>query len=208
MKKILILALTMIFGMTSVASAQSKQYVKEQTKNEKKARELAKKKVKELKKGKWETSGATDLETILVNYYLETEPLCGGDKRGIEHTITDAKTLAMGEKRLMLDAQSLYAEEIRTMLAQTITGQDSATGSDELSTYINSIAAKSQNEFNGDITRSFLLYRTNPDGKTVSVRGYYIIDDANGLARARNIANKVKQNAEVQEIIQKSAQGK
>lgn len=208
MKKLLVIAIAFVIGLSSVATAQSKDYKKEQAKNEKVAKELAKKKAKEFKKGKWESSGSTDLETILVNYYLETEPSCGGEKRAIEHTVTDAKTLSMGEKRLLLEAQSAYAQEVRTMLAQTITEQDSATGTDEMATYISNIAAKSQNEFNGDIKRAFILYRQNPDGKSVTVRGYYVIDEANGLARAKAIAAKVKQNTETQKEIQKAANGK
>ena len=207
MKKILVLALALIFGMTTVAFAQSKEFKKDMAKNEKVAKELAKKKAKEFKKGKWESSGATDLETILVTYYLETEPSCGGEKRGIEHTVSDAKTLSMAEKRLLLDAQSAYAQEVRTMLAQTITEQGSATGADELDTYIGSIAAKSQNEFNGDLKRSFLIYRTNPDGKTLTVRAFYVIDEANGLARIKAIAKKVEQNAKTQKVIEKAAGG-
>ncbi|MBD5418568.1 MAG: hypothetical protein HDR48_00820 [Bacteroides sp.] len=208
MKKILVLVVALVFGMTAVASAQSKEYKKTQAKNEKVAKDLAKKKVKEFKKGKWESSGATDLETTLITYYLETEPTCGGEKRGIEHTVSDAKTISMAEKRLLLDAQSSYAQEVRTMLAQTLTGQDSATGSDELNTYIGSVAAKSQNEFNGDVKRSFLIYRTNPDGKTLTVRAFYVIDEANGLARVKSLANQAKQNAEIQKIIEKAAGGK
>ena len=196
MKKILVLVVALVFGMTAVASAQSKEYKKTQAKNEKVAKDLAKKKVKEFKKGKWESSGA------------ETEPTCGGENRGIEHSVSDAETISMAEKRLLLDAQSSYAQEVRTMLAQTLTGQDSATGSDELNTYIGSVAAKSQNEFNGDVKRSFLIYRTNPDGKTLTVRAFYVIDEANGLARVKSLANQAKQNAEIQKIIEKAAGGK
>ena len=174
-------------------------------KNEKIAKDMAKKMAKNLKKGKWETTGSSDIETTLVNYYLETEPSCGGEKRGIEHTITDAKTLSMAEKRLLLDAQSLYAQEIRTMLAQTITEQSSATSDDELSTYINSAVAKSQNEFNGDIKRSFMIFKRNPDNKSITVRAFYVIDEKNGLARVKALSNKVKQNVEIQKEIEKAA---
>lgn len=207
MKKILVLALALVFGMTSVTFAQSKEYKKEQAKNEKLAKNMAKKKAKALKKAKWESSGTTDIETALITFYLETEPLCGGQKRGIEHMVSDAKTVSMAEKRLLLDAQSAYAQEVRTMLAQTITNQDSATGSDELSTYISNVVAKSQNEFNGDLKRSLLLYRLNPDGKTYSVTAYYTIDEANGLARVKSLANKIDKNAEMQKTIEKAATG-
>lgn len=207
MKKLLLLAISFMISLAGTTLAQTKEYKKEQVQFEKTAKNLAKKKAKEFKKDKWETSGATDLETILINYYLETEPSCGGEKQGVEHTVTDAKTISMAEKRLLLDAQAMYAQEIRTMLAQTLTSQDSATGEDELSTYISNVVAKSQNEFNGDLNRAFIIYRPNPDGKTLTVRGYYILDKKNGLARARSLAKKVEQNSKTQKMIEKAAQG-
>lgn len=207
MKKLFLIAISLVFAMSNIAYAQSKEYKKEHAKYEKTAKNLAKKKAKEFKKGKWESSGSTDLETVLANYYLETEPTCGGEKQGVEHTVSDAKTISMAEKRLLLDAQSMYAQEIRTMLAQTLTNQDSATGTDELSTYISNVVAKSQNEFNGDLSRSFLIYKLNPDGKSYTVRGYYVIDKTNGLARARKLAKTIEQNAKTQKVIEKAAKG-
>ncbi|MDE7411605.1 MAG: hypothetical protein K2M94_06165 [Paramuribaculum sp.] len=204
MKRLLSIVLAFVIGLTAVSYAQSKEYIKEKVKNEKTANKLAKKMAKELKKEKWQSSGAVTLETALANYYLETEPTCGGVKKGIEHTVVDAKTLSMAEKRLLLEAQALYAQEVRTMLAQSITEQDSSTGTDELATYISNIAAKSQNEFNGDVERAFIIYKTNPDGQSMTVRAFYVIDKENGLARARSIAEKVKQNNDIQKEIQKA----
>lgn len=204
MKRVLLIVLAAVVGFSIVASAQSKEYVKERAKNEKTAHKLAKKMAKELKKEKWQSSGAITLENALANYYLETEPSCGGKKKALEQTVVDAKTIAMGEKRLLLQAQALYAQEVRTMLAQTITEQDSSTGTDELATYISNVVAKSQNEFNGDLERAFIIYKMNPDGQSYTVRAFYVVDQENGLTRVRRIAEKVKQNNEIQENIQQA----
>lgn len=210
MKKIVIAALVAVLGMgatTTPAFAQSKEYVKQQTENKKKAEKLAKQQMKTLKKQKWETTSATPLETALVTYFLETEPSCGGEKRGMEQTVDDAKTFATAEKRLLLNAQTAYAQEVRTMLANSITEQTSAAEGEEFDTYISNVAAKSQNEFNGDLKRAFMIYRTNPDGKTLSVRAFYVIDENNGLARAKKIAERVNQNNEAAKQIEKAANG-
>lgn len=204
MKKVLFIVLAAVVGFSIVAYAQSKEYVKERAKNEKTAHKLAKKMAKELKKEKWQSSGAITLENALANFYLETEPSCGGKKKALEQTVVDAKTIAMGEKRLLLQAQALYAQEVRTMLAQTITEQDSSTGTDELATYISNVVAKSQNEFNGDLERAFIIYKMNPDGQSYTVRAFYVVDQENGLTRVHRIAEKVKQNNEIQEKIQQA----
>ena len=207
MKKLILMTLLLALGMGTGALAQSKEYAKQQANYEKTAQKMAKKKAKEFKKQKWENGGATDLETLLATYYLETEPSCGGTKRGIEHMVSDAKTLNVAEKRLLLDAQTAYAQEIQTLLAATMTSQDSATGSDELSTYIANVVAKSKHEFNGDLKRSFIIYRTNPDGKTLTVRAYYTIDENNERLRVKRLAESVKQNAELSKEIEKAAVG-
>lgn len=207
MKKVLLIALLAVFGMSTTVMAQSKEYQKQKAEYGKVAEKMAKKKAKELKKDKWQNSSSVDLETCLLKYYLATEPSCGGEMRGVEHTVTDAKTLSMAEKRLLLDAQSNYAQEVETLLTQTITDQASATSSDELETYIANIAAKSKHEFNGDIKRSFLIYKQNPDGKTISARAFYVIDENEGRLRAKRLAGTVKENVEISKTIEKAATG-
>lgn len=208
MKKVLMIALLAVFGMSATAFAQSKEYTKQQTEYRKAAEKMAKKQAKELKKQKWESTSSIPLESALISYYLETEPSFGGTKRGQEHTIQDAKTISMAEKRLLLDAQTNYAQEVRAMLAATLTEQANATGEDEFETYIANVAAKTQNEFNGDLKRSFMIYRTNPDGKSLTVRAFYIIDENSGLARAKKIADRVNQNNDAAKKIQDAVNGK
>lgn len=208
MKKIFVMTLLFVFGMSVSTFAQSKEYQKQQAQYGKTAEKMAKKKAKELKKEKWQTSGATALETMLANYYMQTEEACGGDKRGMEHTVTDAKTISMAEKRLLLQAQSAYAQEMESVLGATITEQDSATGTDELQTYIANVAAKVKGEFNGDVKRSFLLYRQNPDGKSFTVRAFFVIDENSGRLRAKRIAQTVKDNNELSKEIENAAFGK
>lgn len=202
------IALAMVIGLGATTMAQSKDYRKQSAEYTKVAEKMAKKKAKELKKEKWQNSSSTDLETCLKNYFLETDAACGGEKRAQEHTVTDAKTLSMAEKRLLLDAQAAYAQEVETLLTQTITDQASATSTDELDTYIANIAAKSKHEFNGDVKRSFIIYKNNPDGKSLTVRAYYVIDENEGRLRAKRIADRVEKNSELSKVIENAATGK
>lgn len=198
MRRIIFIVLTFVIGLTTITYAQSKVYQKEQEKYEKKAKALAKKMSKEFKKGKWETTGATDLETVLTSYYLQTEPSCGGSKKGVDHMMNDAKKIDIAEKKLLLTAQSIYSQEMCTMLAQTIRENGSIDNEEDIAAYTSSVTAKSQKEFNGDLERSFIIYRTNPDGKTLTVRAFYIIDQENGLTRIRKLAEKIRINEEIQ----------
>lgn len=201
MKKLISIIVALVIGFSTIAYAQSKAYLKEIEKYEKEAKRKAQKMAKALKKGKWETTGVVDLETVLTNYYLQTEPTCGGTKRGVEHTINDAKKLNIAEKRLLIDAQVMYAQEMRTMLAQTIVGRDPLIDENDADAIVSEITAKSEKEFNGDLERAFLIYRTNPDGQTITVRAFYIIDQENGLSRLERMANSVKKTSEIQNEI-------
>lgn len=201
MKKVIVIVLSFVIGFTTISFAQSRDYQKDKEKNEKTARNLAKKMAKNLKKGNWETTGATDIETILTNYYLETEPSCGGHKRGVEHTVNDAKKINIAEKRLLIDAQVMYAQEMRTMLAQTIVGKNPLIDENDVEALVSEISAKSEKEFNGDLERAFLIFKTNPDGQTLTVRAFYIIDQENGQSRLERIAESVAKSNQIQNAI-------
>ncbi len=191
MKKLFFIILSLVICCSSACYAQTKDQQKIIEKNEKAARKLAKKMAKQLKDGNWETTGAVDLETTLTNYYLQTEPLCGGTKRGVEHTRNDVKKLDVAEKRLLLQAQTMYAQEVHTAMAQSIKGQDPMIDEDDLAQLVAEIAARTEKEFNGDVQRSFIIYKTQPDG-SMTVRAFYVIDQENGLARARKLTDNVK----------------
>lgn len=207
MKKILFIAMMLLVGAVTVEAQASKEYKKQTEANRKSAEKIAKKQAKELKKQKWQSTGAIPLETLLANYYLETEAMCGGEKRGQEHTVNDAKSISMAEKRLLLDAQAAYAQEVKTMLGATLTNQASSLGGDDVEAYVGNVAAKVQHEFKGDLKRAFMIYRQNPDGKTMTVRAFFIIDENAANVRAQQIADRISKNNEMSKEIEQSVFG-
>lgn len=147
-----------------------------------------------LKKEKWEYTGVVPIESALANYYLETLEECGGEKKGIDHELNDVKSTSTGEKRLLLDAQALYAQEVEAMLGADLANSTNAGSGADLENYAARVAAKVKHEFYGDITRALLLKKKNPDGKTYTMRAYFIIDEKAGLQRAKRVAEEVERN--------------
>lgn len=193
MKKFLMFLMMFMIGASSITiSAQSKEYKKQQSEYQKLAEKTAKKKVKELKKEKWEYTGVLPLEMALQKYYLETTDF-GGTMRGIEHDVT-SKTVSIGEKTLLLNAQSLYAQEYENMLKADLA--ESTSGNEEYGSeeYLARVAAKVKHEFNGDITRVILLKKPTNDGRSYMVRGYFLINEDAGRLRAKRIAEQVERN--------------
>ena len=180
MKRIylVLLLLTACLTAQTMYADETKDYKKEVAANKKAATKMAKKMAKELKKQKWEYAGATPLENILEKYYLQTLEECGGTKKGQEHEISDATSVSMAEKRLLLLAQSTYAQEVETMLAAEIATNDHSEGGFDQEAYIAQVAA-------------------NPNGKTWTVRGYYIIDENAGRLRSRQLAKDIEDNGKM-----------
>ena len=199
MKRIylVLLLLTACLTAQTMYADETKDYKKEVAANKKAATKMAKKMAKELKKQKWEYAGATPLENILEKYYLQTLEEWGGTKKGQEHEISDATSLSMAEKRLLLLAQSTYAQEVETMLAAEIATNDHSEGGFDQEAYIAQVAAKSKHEFNGDVKRAFIIKKKNPNGKTWTVRGYYIIDENAGRLRSRQLAKDIEDNGKM-----------
>ena len=118
----------------------------------------------------------------------------GGTKKNITHEVDNAKTISDGERRLLLMAQSNYAQEVQNMLGTDIADQISSNAENYSENYIQNIAAKAMHEFNGDITRIILLKKKNRDGKTWTMRAYYLVDEQAGANRSKRIADEVRNN--------------
>ncbi|MCI5626149.1 MAG: hypothetical protein MR333_00785 [Porphyromonadaceae bacterium] len=199
MKKLILVALMLITGASFVAisakdTKEQKEYKKEQQKYREDAEKIAKNQAKQIKKEKWEYSGAVPLELALTNLYLESEPTMGGTKKNITHEVDNAKTISDGERRLLLMAQSNYAQEVRSMLGSDIADQINSNSREYNENYVQNIAAKVMHEFNGDITRVILLKKKNRDGKTWTMRAYYLVDKEAGANRSKRIADDVRNN--------------
>lgn len=193
MKKVLILALALMMGgVSATMSAQTKEYTKQQKAFEKEAEKTAKKQAKELKKQKWEYTGVLPLEMALKNFYLETTDF-GGTKQGIEHEVV-AQTVSAGEKALLLNAQSIYAQEVQAMLGADLANSTNSDNERAFEEYIARVAAKVKHEFQGDIRRVILLKKRTDNGKQWTLRAYFIVDADSGRLRAKRIAEEVERN--------------
>jgi len=196
MKKIFLMLFLFVLGTgaATLHAQASKEYKKEVAAHRKAAEKMAKKQAKVLKKQKWEYTGVVPLETALANYYLETLEECGGEKKGVDHEVNDAKSTSAGEKRLLLNAQALYAQEVEAMLGADLANSTRAENGEDFESYVARVAAKVKHEFYGDISRAILLKKRNPNGKTYTMRGYFTINEKAGLQRAERVAKEVERN--------------
>lgn len=177
---------------TPVSAQVTKEYKKEQAALKKEATKVAKQQAKELKKQKWEYSGVLPLEMALTNFYLETKDF-GGKMQGIEHEVEE-KTVSGGEKALLLNAQAIYAQEVQAMLGADLANSSNVGNGVAFEEYIARVAAKVKHEFQGDVKRVILLKKRSRDGKSWTLRGYFLIDEEAGHVRSRRIADEIERN--------------
>lgn len=189
------------FGVTAYAGGD-----KEQKRYTKEAEKLAKKRAKELKKEKWVFNGANTLENALVNYYLETEPSCGGDKEARSYDINNAKSIPLGEKRLLTNAQTEYIQEIKTAINGSIADHNAQTNDEQLEAYVSDVEARIAGELKGDVKRSFTIYKQNKNGSFL-VRGFFIIDANSSARKLDRYADQLQKDEEIANAIRKAAHG-
>lgn len=203
MKKIIALLLIAFLGIGVTAYAGGD---KEQKRYAKEAEKLAKKRAKELKKEKWVFNGATSFENALEKYYLETEPSCGGEKEARSYDIDNAKSISLGEKRMLMNAQTEYIQEIKTAISGSIADHNSQTNDESLEAYVADVEARIAGELKGDVKRSFTIYKQNKNG-TFLVRGFFIIDTNSSARKLDRYADQLQQDENIADAIRKAAHG-
>lgn len=203
MKKIITLVLLAFIGFSTAAFAESNEakIAKEHTKM---AEKIAKQRAKELKKEKWIFNGASSLEAALCDYLLQTDKSCGGNKRGQVYDINNAASLSLGDKRLLMDAQTHYIQEVQAEFSANIAVHAGQTNDTPLEAYIADVEARIAGEVRGEVHNAFTIYRKNSDG-TFSVRGFFIIDVNEAAIRLNHYADQIENNEKIADAIRRAA---
>lgn len=200
--KILAIAVLGTLPLTAplTAVAQNNYSQKELKAFAKDAESEAKKAAKKLEKEKWIYNGVGTLPKAYERFLLSTSDFGGvGEARTYE--INGASNLRNGEKSLINMAQATYAQENEAYLKL-----EQASHSGEVDVTIEDNVVKALAEFNGDVKRSFIIYKKNTNG-TYDMRGYFIIDGNNTRAKLRRLAKDLSDEVELSSKIKKAAGG-
>lgn len=188
------------FLMAATVSAQSEYSQKQLNELTKQAEKESSKAVKELEKEKWIFSGVGTLKGVYKRYLLQSKDF-GGSAELRSYDVNNAPNMRNGEKSLTNQAQSEYAQENEAYL---IAEQKSHSGETDITLEDNVIKMLAQ--FNGDVKRSFVIYKKNQNG-TYDMRGYYVIDGDNTKAKLRKLADELSQEHAIGDEIVKRALG-
>lgn len=164
----------------------------------KEAEKEAKKAAKELRKEKWLFNGVGTLEKAYERYLLATKNY-GGVGEGQSYTVDNAPNMTNGEKSLMNMAQSAYAQENEAYLKL-----EQANHSGEVAVTIEDNVVKALAQFNGDVKRSFIVYKKNGNGR-YDMRGFFIIDGDQTRAKLRKLAKDLSDETDLAKKIKESA---
>lgn len=212
MNKITSLLLTVAFIVPMVTNAEqigneNTYSAKEMKEFQKEAEKTAKNRMKQFKKEKWDFNGSGMLETKLKRHYAKLEDFGGtceeriGDKEA-------AGSISIGEKMARSAVTEDYTREIREMIEGTVDTHSSHKNDNENDIYIDNWTSKAVQEIQGDIQKSFTIYKKNNDG-TYHVRVYFLLDKRNSLAAQKRalegLANDIKNDNELSDAIRKAA---
>lgn len=167
------------FAQGNFSEKQHKEFAKSAEKESKNV-------VKSLQKEKWVFNGVGTLQGAYSRYLLQSKEY-GGNFELASYEINNAPNLRNGEKSLMNQAQSSYAQENEAYL---ISEQKAHSGEVDITLEDNVVKALAQ--FNGDVKRSFVIHRKNADG-TYDMRGYFVIDSDQTRSKLRKLAQNLSE---------------
>ncbi len=195
-----IFVMVVAFIVAANLFAQSNYSQKELNALAKEAEKECESAVKKLEKEKWTFSGVGTLKGAYKRYLLQSKDF-GGNAELRSYDINNAPNLRNGEKSLNNQAQSEYAQENEAYL---IAEQKAHSGETDITLEDNVIKMLAQ--FNGDVKRSFIIYKKNNNG-TYDMRGYYVIDCDNTRNKLRKLADELLQEHVIGDEIVKRAMG-
>lgn len=196
MRQFFILSILLCFFTLPFDLVAQQYSPKQMEKFSKSAENESKKIVKNLEKEKWIFNGVGTLEGAYARYLMQGKDF-GGTADLATYEINNAPNLRNGEKSLMNQAQSSYAQENEAYL---ISEQKAHSGEVDITLEDNVIKALAQ--FNGDVKRSFVIHRKNQDG-TYDMRGYFIIDSNATKAKLQKLAKNLSDEHSMGDEIKK-----
>ena len=204
--KTIISALLVAVLAIATADVTAKVYTEKEMKQfAKLAAKSAKSRAKQLQKEKWVYSGTADLQYKLEMILLKTEEF-GGDCVERVAEISDAPTVAIGEKLARSSVEQDISREIRTMIKGIIDTHTKVDSRYHNDVYIDNWTAQVAQELNGNVQKSLVLYKKNKDN-TYTVRVVFLTSiDARRIA-LESLAREITDDNELAAAIRAAALG-
>lgn len=175
----------MISCATMSVSAQ-REYSKDCIKT---AQKTAKTRAKELKKEKWEYSGALTLETELEKFSLKTIDDCGDYMPNVQDFT--AKSISVARNNATVAAIRTLAVEMQT----TAMGKIASETTDEDDRNVNQMAAQYKGELAACLHECFYVSKKGADGK-YNVKVYFTVDKEKFNRLAKKLNSNAKEGTE------------
>lgn len=171
-----------------------------QTKSQiKQAEKAGKTEAKRLEKEGWKNSSATPLRLAIKNHLLKTEDF-GGAATSYDATAVAVKSLILGGRMARSDIRTQYADMNKSVIKARINDQSQAISIEQADNFVAAYESMVMKEFDGELQKSFSLYRERKDG-LYDVRVYFLLDeDKASKTRIRALKNAAAEAQIAQEI--------
>lgn len=163
--------------------------------NEKTAWKFAKKQAAEMTKQGWKVDGSMTMEEAFYNHKLKLQAENVDEIIGNVQGSMSTKTLNQAQQWGTTNACISYSKQAGMMLRGRITAEIAAgVDAASLDNLYEGYEALVQKHIQGELKRSFGVYREKKDG-TIEYKAYYVVDeDAASKARMRAMENMLKES--------------
>jgi len=163
--------------------------------NEKTAWKFAKKQAAEMTKQGWKVDGSMTMEEAFYNHKLKLQAENVDEIIGNVQGSMSTKTLNQAQQWGTTNACISYSKQAGMMLRGRITAEIAAgVDAASLDNLYEGYEALVQKHIQGELKRSFGVYREQKDG-TIEYKAYYVVDeDAASKARMRAMENMLKES--------------
>lgn len=188
MKKLFVLAFLGLFAASAIC-AQPKSTDKSRWKS-------AKKMAKELTSDGWRIDGSRSMEELLYLHYQKLADEANQELIGNVIGNTSVKTLNQGQQWAATNAGISYAKQARQMVAGRITAEVGAgvAQGPSVDDFYEGYESRVTKEINGELKKSFSVYREKRDGG-IDYKAFYLInEEAASAARIRAMEMALKES--------------
>lgn len=198
MKKIVLIFSILGFLAANIAYAQPNDSDKSRWRS-------AKKRAKELVHEGWKVDGSRSIEELLYLHYQKLADETNQELIGNVIGNTSVKTLNQGQQWAATNASISYAKQARQMVTGRINADISAGVEDapSVDSFYEGYEAIVAKEINGELRKSFSVYREKKDG-CIDYKAFYIVnEEAASKARIKAMEYALKESEFARENAEK-----
>ena len=150
--------------------------------------------VKQFEKEDWSLEGTGTFESVLTSHHMA---LSSEGAMEIVSTATDKQSINLAKAVVRNNAINEYVEYTRSMVRARVNTDMADLANEQRENFVAGYERLIVKEIDGDIKRSFYLFRRNKKTNTYDVQGYFVVDEAKAAAATKRALQNAAKELEI-----------